>query len=162
MDKYDELVQKGYDFNLSHYLNEGWNVFGRSAGHLILMSIILFLFSIVIILIPLIGILSYPFLIGAFVAGFYGYLHHKETTREGDFSKMFSGFNEAGSIFGFQGLLFVIYLLLFIISFFIILPEELLDKVTSGEIANFYYEREATLRDMIFSVFFMVSSYTYG
>lgn len=90
----EELIETGYEFSASRYLEEGWKLFRQHAGSFIGFMLLYFVISFCANLIPVIGIMISMLIIGpALVVGYYIVAHQLQQQKNPPFEDFFKGFN---------------------------------------------------------------------
>ena len=126
----DELLANGYQFDMSKYFGDGWDLLKKGIGGYIGFTVVFFILIIVLAFIPfvnlLLGIIEYVLL-----AGFYIYSRNLTNNKQ-EFAQFFEGFNSFGQIFLF-GLTILAFSLPAIILFFVaVIPEGFVETIISG------------------------------
>ncbi|MEM7657371.1 MAG: hypothetical protein AAF399_14650 [Bacteroidota bacterium] len=114
-EKYQALIDHGYQFNFSEYLSRGWQLFTQQAGLLIGFTLVYFAIMLVAGFIPFGGVVIGPPLI----AGFYLFIAKTAKGQEVSFGDFFQGFSNIGPLI----LVYFISTLLTLFGFvFLIIP----------------------------------------
>jgi len=143
MEKYEQVIRDGYQFNMDQYLKNGWSMFKRGAGSLIGYAVIVIIATIVINFIPFVGLLS-GFLQAAFIAGFFIFCRQMLNNKE-NFNQLFEGFNSFGQIAVFVLLRFLFILPLLVLLFTVVFPFEIVSDLIRGDIDPEYIAEEIAL-----------------
>jgi uncharacterized membrane protein len=98
-EKVERLATEGYQFNLSYYISEGYELFKRNAGGFILFYLIFFVINGVLGIIPLIGTIASLVISPALTAGFYLAAKKIKNGETVEFSQFFDGFKLGVPIF---------------------------------------------------------------
>lgn len=117
LNKVDEILADGYQFDLGGYLNEGWSIFKREAGSFIGFLFLSFLIGIVSAIIPLLGVFIYSIALSpALIAGYYLVSHRIRKKETFEFSNFFDGFSFLGRLAGQTLIQSAIYIAVFVPS----------------------------------------------
>ncbi len=88
----DEVLVNGYAFNMGDYLNRGFKLFGNDAGSYIGFTIVSFIISFVVGLIPFLGSIAGLFVSPALNGGWFIFGQKHNTSQQRSFSNFFDGF----------------------------------------------------------------------
>lgn len=107
----ENALQNGYRFNTSEYLSRGWRIFNENPGGYIGFTVLFFVISMIVGVIPIIGflisiVINPPLTMGIPIAA---HLQTKEKNTE--FGNFFKGFDHIGQLvvtYLIQGLLYLI------------------------------------------------------
>jgi hypothetical protein len=140
MEKYDQVIRDGYEFNFEKYMRDGWGLFKKGAGSLIGFCIIVVVMLLILNFMPFVSLIS-GFLQAALIAGIFIFLRQLMHKRD-NFNQFFEGFNNFGQI-----AIFVLIRYLFIIPFAALLvtfifPFHLFVDLMSGNIDSQYFAEE--------------------
>ncbi len=89
----DSISQNGYDFKLSDYISQGFNIFSKNAGLFIIFLCANFAISIILGIIPFLGQIVSFLISSALIAGFYIVADKTYNKENATFSNFFDGFN---------------------------------------------------------------------
>lgn len=167
MEKFERVLQAGYNFSMDHYLSRGWDHFRKDAGSLIGYAVIVMVVSFIIAFIPFISIAN-MFLQSTFLAGIYIFLRKQNTLRQ-NFNQLFDGFNSFGPIALYLVVQFLFFIPLFILLFTMIIPFDVFFSLFTGNVDPQYFAEDvASAMDGNFGsimlgiiVFFIGSMYIY-
>ena len=143
MERFEQVLQQGYRFNMESYFGKGWELFKKGAGGLIGYTILVFFASIVVSFIPFVGLLN-GFLQAAFIAGIFVYCRQLSQKNE-NFNQFFEGFSSFGQIAIYVLLRFLFTLPLIALIFTVIFPFELLSDLILGDIDPEFIAEEIAL-----------------
>lgn len=90
--KIQNLINGGYEFKFSKYLDDGWNLFQKTPFLFVGGLLALLLFCSALVFIPVIGILSLPFISTILSLGFYVIAHKNATNQDAKFNDFLGGF----------------------------------------------------------------------
>ncbi len=90
--KVQNLINSGYEFRFSHYLDTGWKLFQQTPGLFIGGFIALMLFIFALVFIPIVGIIALPFIATIISIGFYIVAHKNATQTNAEFNDFLGGF----------------------------------------------------------------------
>jgi hypothetical protein len=140
MDQFEKVIKEGYSFEMGKYFDEGWNMFKKEAGSYIGFTLLYFIISMAINIIPFFGLLSY-FVQFTLMAGMFIFMR-KQLSGNQEFGDFFSGFNYFGQIVLYLLVLTLFAIPLLIILFGFIFPFETLPGLISGnlDMEDFGYE----------------------
>ena len=114
----EKIAESGYEFNFDKYFSEGWDLFRKDPGQLILYTIILLAISIGLGLIPIIGPVASLLIGPALNAGFYVGLRRIDQGGKVEIGDFFKSFDSWLQLFLFalvSGLLAALAFILLII-----------------------------------------------
>lgn len=95
----EDLIANGYDFDLSRYISEGFELFKRGAGSFIGFILLTFLILLVVGFIPLIGQIATNLILGpALITGGYLAAHTLAKGEQLEFGRFFKGFDFIGPL----------------------------------------------------------------
>lgn len=97
-ESFDHLINDGYDFDLSRYLNEGWNIFRSYGWGFFTFSIVATFIGILVGQIPFFGGFAQVALAGIFTAGMFMVARRIDHGLEVEFGDFFKGFDDSGQI----------------------------------------------------------------
>jgi uncharacterized membrane protein len=98
-DKVERLATEGYQFNLSYYISEGYELFKRNVGGFILFILVFFAISVVLAFIPILGSIASVVISPALTAGFYMAAKKVKNGETVEFGQFFDGFKLGAPIF---------------------------------------------------------------
>ncbi len=145
-ERYRHLVVDGYEFEMSKYVSEGWDLFKKGAGSFIGFVLLYFIISIVLNFIPFVNLLA-GFVQQTLVAGMFIFSRNLLNKNEG-FGNFFGGFQFFGNIAGYLLLTFLILIPLFILLFTAIIPFELIPQLINPDMNDLQY----LLEDLVISM----------
>ena len=126
----DDLLTNGYDFNMSKYMGDGWNLFKKGAGNYIGFTIVFFVVVMIISIIPFVNLLVTLFEY-VLIAGVFIYSRNLVNDK-GEFSDFFQGFNSFGQIILFMLVLIVFMIPAIAVFLIYIIPEGFLSSAMNG------------------------------
>jgi hypothetical protein len=88
----ENVINNGYNFQLSEYISKGFHIFGREPGYFIGYLIVYFAIAISLSVLPFIGQLISTMVGGALVAGFYIVADRIVREEQVNFANFFEGF----------------------------------------------------------------------
>ncbi len=88
----ESVLNDGYQFNLGKYVNEGFKLFGGDAGIYIAYTIVYFVISFVISMIPFIGWIGSLVIGPPLIVGWYLYARNQKKGFDKSFNNFFDGF----------------------------------------------------------------------
>lgn len=130
MNKYQDIIDNGYSFDIGKYMSEGWELFKKGAWSFIGFTIVAFLIYFVVIFIPIIGLIG-PIILGALVGGIFIFCRNLLSDKA-EFGQFFQGFESIGQIFLYYLVLLVFFLPVFGLMFAFIFPFEIVPELFSG------------------------------
>jgi hypothetical protein len=92
--KLQRLIDKGYDFNMEKYFSEGWALFRKIPGMLILYTLIVFVISGILGSIEIFGSLFTSAIGPILGAGYFVVFRKMETTEKIEFGDFFKSFDD--------------------------------------------------------------------
>jgi uncharacterized membrane protein len=95
----NSISQNGYNFKLSDYISQGFNVFSKNAGLFVIFICANLAISIILGIIPLLGQLVSFLISSALIAGFYIVADKTYNNENVSFSNFFDGFNAWAQLF---------------------------------------------------------------
>jgi uncharacterized membrane protein len=98
-EKVERLATEGYQFNLSYYISEGYELFKRNVGGFILFILVFFAISLALAFIPILGSLASIIINSALIAGFYMAAKKIKNGETVEFGQFFDGFKLGAPIF---------------------------------------------------------------
>ncbi len=117
--KVEELASYGYDFRVTDYIKQGFDIFGKYPGGLIIFSFLFLLFSFLIGLVPGLSLITAFTISPALTAGAYIVAQKVDKNKDYSFNNFFDGFKH------FVPLMLaslVMLLIVFIITLIFLLP----------------------------------------
>lgn len=159
MEKYEQIIRDGYQFNMDQYLGKGWTLFKKGAGSLIGYAIIVIVVTMMMNFIPFVGLVS-GFLQAALIAGIFIFCRQLLLKRE-NFNQFFEGFNDFGQIAIFVLVRFLFMLPLLALMFTVVFPFEVFSDLIRGDIDPQYMAEEIAMGiegnlGIIFLTYFIV------
>jgi len=139
-EKYRHLVTDGYNFNMSQYISEGWELFKKGAGSLIGFVLVYFIIYFVIAFIPFVNLLA-GFVAQALIAGIFIFLRQQQRQKE-EFGDFFGGFKYFGNIVAYVLLLLLIMLPIYALLFGALIPFELITEFANPNPSEIEYLME--------------------
>ena len=130
--KYQRLIQEGYDFNFSTYMDGGWKLFKSEAGNFIGYTLLFFIISFVSSMVPLVGGIANSLIQNALTAGYFVFCLNM-VIGKAQFSHFFEGFQSFGDLLMYQVALFFIFLPIIGLLFGLIFPFELFWELINGD-----------------------------
>ena len=97
-ESFDHLIKEGYEFDLSRYLNEGWNIFRSYGWGFFIFAIVAMFTGILVGQIPFFGGFAQVALAGIFTAGMYMVARRIDHGLEVEFGDFFKGFDDSRQI----------------------------------------------------------------
>jgi hypothetical protein len=88
MEKFEQVIRDGYQFDFNGYLKKGWDLFAKGAGSMIGFYIIMIIILLIINFIPFASLASGVFLEAAFSWGFFHFCT-ADVVRKGQFQSVF-------------------------------------------------------------------------
>lgn len=143
MEKFEQIIQEGYKFNMDHYMSRGWDHFRKDAGSLIGYALIVIIVSMVIAFIPFIG-LANMFLQSTFLAGIYLFLR-QQNRKQQNFNQLFDGFSYFGPIAVYLVIQFLFFIPLFVLLFTVIIPFDIFTGMFTGDMDPQYIAEEIAM-----------------
>lgn len=140
---FEHLYREGYDFDLSMYINEGWDIFKQYGWGFFGFAFLAQLISVFLNQIPFIGAIIGGILGAVLTAGFFIVADKIYNQQEFEFGTFFKGFDHIGQII----LQVLVLWLFFIVLFAVIAGIGIWYAVASGLVdlsdfpGNFNYER---------------------
>lgn len=127
-----QAIDYGYEFKIGDYISRGWNIFKDNPGGFIGYTVLFFIITIIVQMIPLLGFLiaivvSPPLSVGIAIAS-----HKQEKDGDMEFGNFFKGFDHIGQ-------LIVAYIIMLVVYFIIALPMifmvgfEMITSFSSGD-----------------------------
>jgi hypothetical protein len=98
-EKVDTLAVQGYEFNLSFYISEGYNLFKQNVGGFILFTVVYFAILMSLAFIPFLGSLASAALGAPLLAGCYMAAKRVRQGETVEFGQFFDGFKLGAPIF---------------------------------------------------------------
>jgi len=159
MERFEQVLQDGYEFKFDQYLSRGWELFKKGAWSLIGFYFIVVVAVMVISFIPFVSLLS-GFLQAAFIAGIFIFLRQLLLNRE-NFNQLFEGFSHFGNIAVFVIIRFLFFLPFLALLFTLVFPFDLFLDLIDGDIDPQYFAEEIALSlegnmSTIFIVYFLL------
>ncbi|HHM21151.1 MAG TPA: hypothetical protein ENJ20_03915 [Bacteroidetes bacterium] len=97
--KIEQIINEGYDFKFGDYISRGFDIVKKDWGAFLGFTLIFFLITIVVSIIPFIGSFAYNLFIGPpLVVGYYIVAHNLWNGRTTKFSDFFKGFDYIGQL----------------------------------------------------------------
>jgi hypothetical protein len=143
MEKFEQVIRDGYQFDFNGYLKKGWDLFAKGAGSMIGFYIIMIIILLIINFIPFASLAS-GFLEAALAGGFFIFVRQMLSEKD-NFNQFFEGFNHFGQLAIFVLVRFLFFLPLIVILFTMVFPFELLIDSISGSIDPEYFSEEFLL-----------------
>jgi hypothetical protein len=143
MEKFEQVIRDGYQFDFNGYLKKGWDLFAKGAGSMIGFYIIMIIILLIINFIPFASLAS-GFLEAALAGGFFIFVRQMLSEKD-NFNQFFEGFNHFGQLAIFVLVRFLFFLPLIVILFTMVFPFELLIDSISGSIDPEYFGEEFLL-----------------
>jgi hypothetical protein len=144
MEKFEQVIRDGYQFDFNGYLKKGWDLFAKGAGSMIGFYIIMIIILLIINFIPFASLASGFFLEAALAGGFFIFVRQMLSEKD-NFNQFFEGFNHFGQLAIFVLVRFLFFLPLIVILFTMVFPFELLIDSISGSIDPEYFSEEFLL-----------------
>ena len=145
MNKYDELISRGYQFEMSLYINEGWELFKKGVGGFVGYTVLYFIIVMVVSLTPMVSLIS-NIIQYTLTAGYFIYCRNLLTDQH-EFKDFFDGFKSFKDIFLHGIMLMVFFIPIVLLVFSVLLPYELLPDILSGDF-DFEYLYEEWLASL--------------
>ncbi|MEZ4775371.1 MAG: hypothetical protein R3D00_19460 [Bacteroidia bacterium] len=98
-ERYQHLVDQGYEFRMGDYINRGWQLFTADPWPLIGFYFLLMFGSIIVSLIPFVGSIGMMIISPVLSAGMYIYIDKIAKGEDRSFNDFFSAFNLLGQLF---------------------------------------------------------------
>jgi uncharacterized membrane protein len=95
----NSISQNGYNFKLSDYISQGFNVFSKNAGLFVIYFCAYIAIYIILGVIPLLGSLVNFLISSSLLAGFYIVADKTYDNENASFSNFFDGFNKWAQLF---------------------------------------------------------------
>lgn len=147
MSKFDQVIENGYDFEMSRYISEGWELFKKGAGSFVGFTVLNF-----IILFMVGFIIPIPFfsnIIQAVLLGGYFIYCRNLIKNAGEFNDFFGGFKFFAPILLYMLVYFLFLMPLGVLIFTVILPFDLLPELLSGDINSLEYFFEEWVNSLL-------------
>jgi uncharacterized membrane protein len=97
--KIDKIIQESNDFKLGDYLGRGFELFQKDIGGFVVFTLIFFILSMVIGVIPFVGSIANSFFIGpALTVGIYLVARRLDRGEPTEFGQYFKGFDFMGKL----------------------------------------------------------------
>ena len=97
--KIDQIISEANDFRFGDYLSRGFEIFKKDIGGFIVFTLIFFVLSMVIGLIPVVGSLANSlFVTPALTAGIYLVARRLDLNEQNEFGNYFKGFDFTGQL----------------------------------------------------------------
>ena len=145
MSKYDQIISQGYEFEMSRYINEGWELFKKGVGGFVGFTVLYFIIVFFVSILPLVSIIS-SIIQYTLAAGYFIYCR-KLLIDQSEFKDFFGGFKYFVQILLHGIVLMLFFIPIIIIIFSVLLPYELLPDMLSGDF-DFEYLMEEWLASL--------------
>lgn len=135
-----KAYREGYTFDYNSYFSKAWKRFGADYGSFIGMNLLFFVITIVVSLIPIVGIFN-GLVSAVLYAGFYIYCRNMDrgTEKPGDF---FAGFPFLGQIFLYNLVIFLLIIPLLFITLSAVIPLGVFMDLVLGNIQPYEFENQ--------------------
>ena len=122
-EKIEQIIAEGYDFKFGDYISRGFEIVQKNWGGFIGYTILFFLLTSVISLIPLVGFIANTFFISpALTVGFYLVAHKLWNNQNTEFGDFFKGFDHIGQL-ALTALVQTLIVVAVMIPFFIMIKD---------------------------------------
>lgn len=145
MNKYQDVLERGYQFDMSLYMGEGWKLFKQGAGSFIGFTVLYFVITFIFQMIPLVSLFS-AFISYPLIAGIFIFCRNLGTRRE-EFGDLFNGFKYFQQIALYLIILLLFFTPIIILVFTVLIPFDLIyDFYTGG------YDPQYIIEDIVANI----------
>ena len=141
------VLENGYKFKFDLAFTKGWELFKKGAGGFIGFTLLLMVMCFVLIFIPIVGILSLPFVGLALTAGYFIYAESLQRDEQ-TFGDFFKGFSFLGQLIMYMLLYLLLMIPYFVLYFSFVLPYGLLLDLFSEMFSGNFDDLEGLIYDL--------------